>query len=135
MLNKLSGLLVCASLLAACSERMDAVDPVWGKQACDSCRMLVSDPFYAAELVDDGGRRRFFDDVGCLDAYLVEHPGLTPRAMWVRAGSRWVDAASARYTSGAASPMAYGFVAQELGPLDFAAVRRAAAQHRAESSR
>jgi copper chaperone NosL len=134
MLSGTQLLLVCAALLPACNKSLDPVDPVWGKQACESCRMLVSDPFYAAELVDDRGQRHFFDDIGCLDAYLAERPRLTARAMWVHSGSRWVEAASARYTSGAASPMAYGFAAQELGPLDFAGVRRAAAAHRKESS-
>ncbi len=133
MLRRALQFLVSALLLWACNGRVEPVDPIWGKQACESCRMLVSDPLYAAELVDDGGQHHFFDDIGCLDAYLVEHRRLTPRAMWVRSGSRWVDAVSARYTSGAASPMAYGFVAQEPGPLDFASVRRAAAAHRTES--
>ena len=120
--------------LAACSQGLEPVDPIWGKQACESCRMLVSDPFYAAELVDESGRRHFFDDVGCLDAYLVEHQG-RPRAMWVRVGPRWVEAESARYVTGGATPMAYGFVAQDYGPLDFAAMRRGAAAHRKELER
>jgi copper chaperone NosL len=128
-------LLVLALVLAACAGGSEPIDPVWGKQACESCRMLVSDPAYAAQLVDDRGRRHLFDDVGCLDAFLVEHPNLKPRALWVRAGARWVEAQSARYAAGAPSPMAYGFVAGEGGPLDFTAVRRGAAAHRKELSR
>jgi hypothetical protein len=55
--------------------------------------------------------------------------------MWVRSGPRWLEAEAARYASGAPSPMDYGFVAQERGQLDFAAVRRAAAAHRHEEPR
>jgi copper chaperone NosL len=131
MLRLLSRFLVAALVVSACNTSVEPVDPIWGKQACESCRMIVSDPSYAAELVDARGERHFFDDIGCLDAYLAEHPQ-KPRAMWVHSGAHWVDAASARYASGAASPMAYGFVAQESGPLDFATVRRGAAAHREE---
>jgi copper chaperone NosL len=127
--------LLLSFALAACAKGSEPVDPFWGKQACDSCRMLVSDPVYAAQLLDERGLRHYFDDVGCMDAYLVDHPESKPRGLWVRLGSRWVAAESARYASGAATPMAYGFVAQELGPLDFAAVRTSAAAHRREHSR
>lgn len=126
-------LLLLGLVLAACENGLAPVEPIWGKQACDSCRMLLSDPSYAAEIVDPRGRRHFFDDIGCMDAYLAEHAE-RPRALWVRSGSRWVDAESARYASGAASPMAYGFVADERGNLDFAGVRRGAAAHRKELS-
>jgi copper chaperone NosL len=118
--------------IAACSAGTEPVDPVWGKQVCDSCRMIVSDPAYAAELIDERGRRRFFDDIDCLDEYLVEHPQGVPRALWVRSGSRWRAAEFVRYAAGAASPMGYGFVPSDDGPLDFASVRRIAAERRRE---
>lgn len=121
--------------LGACEKSSEPLDPFWGKQACDSCRMLVSEPRFSAQLLDQRGERHYFDDIGCLDAYLVDHPQSAPRGAWVRLGTRWLPAESARYAAGAASPMAYGFVAQEDGPLDFAAVRRAAAEHRREHSR
>ena len=119
----------------ACQTADGPVDPVWGKQLCSTCRMIVSEPAYAAELVDERGARHFFDDIGCLDAYLVEHSKAEPRGVWVRSGERWVDAKSARYASGAPSPMDYGFVAKEQGPLDFATVRRESAAHRKEKGR
>ena len=134
MTRQRSRALLTGLVLAACATPLEPVDPVWGKQACDGCHMLISDPFYAAELIDAKGQRHFFDDIGCLVTYVTEHEGV-PRGMWVRAGSRWIAADSARYTSGASSPMAYGFAAQEFGPLDFAAVRRGAAAHRTEPSR
>ncbi|HEY3495921.1 MAG TPA: hypothetical protein VGK73_14585 [Polyangiaceae bacterium] len=129
------GCFLMAFALFACREDLGAADPIWGKQPCESCRMLVSEPRYAAQLLDQRGERRFFDDIGCLDAYLVDHPELSPRGVWVRSGERWVDARTARYADGAASPMAYGFVASDSGTLDFAALRRAAALHRSEARR
>src|SRR6187401_3298056 len=135
MLSRFRQLLVVSLAVAACSTSAEPVDPIWGKQACGSCRMLVSDPSYAAQLVDQRGTRHFFDDVGCLVAYLADHPQSPPCAMWVRSAARWVEAESARYASGAATPMDYGFLAQPSGSLDFAAVRRGAAAHRHEASR
>jgi len=135
MLNVSRRALLLVFALAACDKSVAPVDPFWGKQACDSCRMLVSEPMYAAQLLDEQGHRHYFDDIGCLDAFLVDHPETKPRGLWVRLGTRWVEAESARYASGAASPMAYGFSAQEHGPLDFAAVRQGAAAHRQEHSR
>jgi len=133
MLTITRRLLLAGLALAACSNGHEAVDPIWGKQACESCRMLVSDPRYAAEFIDESGQRHFFDDIGCLDAYLSEHGG-KPRAVWVRSGPRWIDAEAAHYASGAPSPMAYGYVVADFGALDFASVRRGAAAHRKDMS-
>jgi hypothetical protein len=96
--------------------------------------MIVSEPAYAAELIDERGKRHFFDDIGCMDAYLVDQ-AKAPRGVWVRSNERWVDANSARYASGARSPMDYGFVPKDQGALDFATVRREAAAHRKEKER
>jgi len=39
-------------------------------EACASCRMAVSDGRFAAQLVAPGEVPRFFDDLGCLAAFL-----------------------------------------------------------------
>jgi hypothetical protein len=95
--------------------------------------MILSDPRSAAQLVDARGERRFFDDIGCLGEYLDAHAGKL-RGVWVRSGSRWLDAEPARYESGAKTPMDYGFLPSGGGALDFAAVRRAAAEKRKGSA-
>lgn len=98
-----------ALALAAC-ERLDtAIDPVWGKEPCGHCAMLVGDRRFAAQVVADG-QRKWFDDVGCFVLWADEHPGKVERA-WVRdaGGSGWVDAKGARYASGARTPMDFGF--------------------------
>lgn len=135
MLNDIRLSLALGLFAVACQTADGPVDPVWGKQLCSTCRMIVSEPAYAAQLIDQGGKRHFFDDIGCMDAFLVEHSKTPPRGTWVRSNERWVDATSARYASGARSPMDYGFVPKEQGPLDFASVRREAAAHRKEKER
>lgn len=113
--------------LAACAGDDDAaVDPVWGKQPCAHCAMLVSAPMYAAQLVGPDGARAFFDDIGCMAAYARER-GIAARRLWVRDAdtNRWIDARGARYSAGATTPMDFGFVARAGGEgVDFTTMER-----------
>ena len=126
-MRTLLALVLCAA--AAC-ERLDApAEPAWNKQPCGHCHMLLSDPNTAAQIVNEQGERVYFDDVGCLAAYVADHHE-EPRRAWVHVGSQWRQARAARYASGAATPMGYGFVPREDGTLDFAAVERAVVARR-----
>lgn len=98
--------------LAAC-ERLDAAtDPVWGKEPCAHCAMLVGDRRHAAQIVTES-QRRYFDDIGCYVLWAEERPGAARRA-WVRdaSGAQWIDAKSATYVHGARTPMDFGFEAR-----------------------
>ncbi len=70
-------------------------------ESCRHCRMAVSDVHFAAQLVAPGEEPLFFDDVGCLAAYLAE--GKAAGEGWVayvadhRSG-QWVLASKAIYT-------------------------------------
>jgi hypothetical protein len=106
-------LLSFAAAIGACEPTSDAsVDPVWGKQPCSHCGMIVSDARYAAELAKADGTRAFFDDVGCMVTYARDLPA-PPKHAWVHDadGGRWLNAEDARYTEGAHTPMDYGFIA------------------------
>jgi len=107
--------IAAAFAIFACENASAPVDPVWGKQACASCTMLVSDPRFAAELSTRDGARVFFDDPGCMASWLLDHSGQARRE-WVRsAAATWIDAPSARYARGQSSPMSYGFAPAESG--------------------
>ncbi|HKP62666.1 MAG TPA: hypothetical protein VJV78_38285 [Polyangiales bacterium] len=117
----------CLTLLA-CSSSTTPSDPVWGKQPCDHCHMLLSEPRTAAQLVTIRGDRRYFDDVGCLVEHLATHGAEVARA-WVRdARGQWVEAQRANYRGAEATPMGYGFVVDERGSIDFARVQREVAR-------
>lgn len=107
--------LLLLALLACKGDEDRAVDPVWGKQPCAHCAMLVTQSATAAQLVAKDGERRYFDDIGCMAAWAKEH-GEPPR-MWVRAPNDdgWVDARTAHYRTDAKTPMDYGFVAATTG--------------------
>lgn len=87
--------------------------------------MLVSDKRYAAEVVDDTGERRFFDDIGCLVLWMDGHKA--PERAWARdsVAATWVDARTAKYMQGARTPMDFGFEARADGTITWDAVRAA----------
>lgn len=111
---------LAALLLVACTSADVPRDPVWGKEPCAHCKMLVGDRHYAAQVVFDGDRF-FFDDVGCMVLWLEKHAGKP----WVHdaATGRWVDARTAAYAPGAATPMDFGWQLDASGHATFAEVR------------
>jgi hypothetical protein len=123
-------ILSLVALLAGCNADNTALEPVWGKQPCAHCHMLLSDPSNAGQLVTIAGERLYFDDVGCLVEQLLDEPGTVARA-WVRdAGGHWVHASSARYERGLETPMGYGFAPRAAGSFEFADLQREVAQRR-----
>ncbi|MFZ4577063.1 MAG: hypothetical protein ACOYOB_01605 [Myxococcota bacterium] len=88
--------------------------PVWGKQPCDYCAMLLSDRLHGAQELTAEGDRLFFDDLGCMVAWDAEHPRKT-RSRWVRRfdqppqGTGWLPAEQAAYVRVPGTPMAFGF--------------------------
>ena len=70
--------------------------------ACANCRMAASSPRFASQIVAPGEEPRFFDDLGCLAAYLREHPAQRAGAVAYVADHRtaqWVPAAGATFTN------------------------------------
>lgn len=121
--------LLSVLFISGCEDYARPTEPIWNKQPCAHCRMLVSDPRFAAQLVTRAHDRLFFDDPGCLAEYMHAHAQDTEHA-WVRSESAWITTERARFSAGASSPMGYGFVPNAEGTLDFAAVSSAALQRR-----
>ncbi len=120
MITRRAMMLFALALVACQGDTDRAVDPVWGKQPCEHCKMLVSQKASAAQLVLDGDRY-YFDDVGCMIQWLDEKKR-TARA-WVRSGDGWLDAEQARYRGGAMTPMDHGYVASPDGDVTYTEVR------------
>jgi hypothetical protein len=125
--------LCCIMLLIGCEDYARPTEPFWNKQPCAHCRMLVSDPRFAGQLVTRDHERFFFDDPGCLAAFMHEHTREVERA-WVHTDSAWISTEGARFSAGATSPMGYGYVPSANGELDFAAVSSAAQARRVPSA-
>lgn len=64
--------LVVALLLGACAQGPEPIR--WGVDACEQCRMILSDRRFGAEFVSNKGRIYKFDDVEELGRYLEAHP-------------------------------------------------------------
>lgn len=129
-------LLAAAPLLAACKPQMEGPEEIrWGRETCEICGMIISDPFFAAEVRGGEDHKLYkFDDIGDAVHWLkmqswAEAPNIE---FWVRdypTGTRWLDARTVRYVTGLVTPMDYGFGAVESsGPdtISYAEMFRAA---------
>ena len=109
-------LLLLIGLVPSCAG--GPVQPVsidTANDACAYCRMVVSEPRVAAQIVAPREEPRVFDDIGCLRDYLAQHAVAREAVVFVadhRTGE-WVRAADAVYTVSRArrTPMASGIVA------------------------
>jgi copper chaperone NosL len=111
------------------------VEPVWGKQACDHCMMLVSERRTAAQVVLVGGQRKFFDDPGCLVEWLSV-TGHVPMGTWVRAvdDKGWIDAYATHFAGGHRTPMDFGYLSSARG-ISFEELQTVVREQRRQRSR
>jgi copper chaperone NosL len=85
-------------------------------ETCRTCRMVVSDPHFAAQIVASGEEPLFFDDLGCLSTYLKRERRSPDVVIYVadhRTGA-WTEASSAVYTrppGSSVTPMGGGTIA------------------------
>lgn len=61
-------------MLSSCSAQPEPIK--MGIDACDYCKMTISDPRFGGELVTTKGRLYKFDDVHCLNNYLADNKSL-----------------------------------------------------------
>jgi copper chaperone NosL len=110
-------------LLAGC-ERTPADGPKkvrWDRDFCESCRMLLSDRHYAAQILDSNGKYHLFDDPGeMLLAFATKYNKDSAAKLYVTdsQSGKWLSAREARYTSGHLTPMGFGFGANEKAGTD-----------------
>jgi len=116
--------LTAAAVVAACTTTDGPIEPVWGKQPCAHCAMVLSDRRFGAQVLTSDGDRFFFDDPGCMVLF-VEDRALASAQAWAYDDSagRWLDAHAARYAGGAATPMDFGFEAKGAGGLGWSEMR------------
>ena len=124
---------VLCLLIMACkggNEEQLPVDFVWDREACEECKMALSDPHYSAQVIDPKGRPYYFDDIGCAVLWLGRQPWKDKARTWVNdvKTSEWIEAKKANWIAGdPQTPMGYGFSAT-LSPvenkLDFETVKK-----------
>ena len=115
-------LAVALHLLAGCSGEPSSgpVEVKWDRDQCERCRMVLSDPYHAAQVRQPGANGRStvyrFDDFGCAVIWLDQQDWRAQPGMefWVtehRTGE-WIDARNAFFVTGQVTPMEYGLGAQ-----------------------
>ena len=72
-------LAISMMLLAACAET-GPQDIAVGKDQCDNCKMTISEPKYATQLITEKGRLYKFDDISCLTDYETSNTESTANA-------------------------------------------------------
>jgi len=82
---------------------------------CSMCKMEVNKKSFSAQVVDEGGKTWFFDDIGCMARWLNDRPLKKSDAVWVYTldTNRWIDGRKALYSTVENTPMHYGFGAYE----------------------
>mgnify|MGYP003610720368 CR=1 FL=1 len=79
---KLFGRLLLASsmiILAACA-KTEPQEIAVGKDQCDNCKMTITEPKYATQLITEKGRLYKFDDISCLKDYETSNSESTGNA-------------------------------------------------------
>ena len=102
--------------LAACGPADGPQPIVYDREPCGHCRMLISEPRFAAQLQTQEGEIQSFDDPGCLLAALEAHSP-SVRALWFHhvREDRWLDAAHVAFEETERTPMGYGLGAVAAG--------------------
>lgn len=121
-----------AAWLVACGDpKTGPVGVHWDRDACELCRMALSDRRFAVQIrLEPRGRVAKFDDIGCALVWLDARGtgGSEPAEIWVadHRDGRWLDARSAGFVGVERTPMDYGFGAvaeRSESTLDLAQVR------------
>jgi hypothetical protein len=102
------------------NEEQLPVDFVWDREACEECKMALSDPHYSAQVIDPKGKAFYFDDSGCAVLWLQRQPWKDKARIWVNDinSTEWIEAQKANWISGdPQTPMGYGFAAT-LAPVE-----------------
>lgn len=105
-----------AMILTGCSSFLKDKPPVirYGKDACQQCKMIISDEKFACAILDIIGGTYKFDDIGCMAAYESTH-AVKVKKGWVHDAKTqaWLLASQAQYVhgSGLVTPMGYDVAA------------------------
>lgn len=120
-------LLAAAPLVAACKPPTEGPEDIrWGREFCEVCGMIISEPQFASEIRAPDKVLHKFDDIGDAVNWLDLQPWREDPSIefWVmdyesgREGNQWIDARTAFYRTGVISPMDYGYAAYRLAASD-----------------
>lgn len=114
-------------VVEAGNRNLQAVDMTPGKFQGSECGMVITDLRYASQVVARDGKTWFFDDIGCMAAWLSARPFKDEAMVWVHdlESGAWIDGRQAWYSRTDQTPMSYGFGAHKAyqeGYINFSAM-------------
>ena len=123
------GVALAIGLAMASCRRGPVPEPVaFDRESCAQCRMLISDPAFAAQLQTESGEILDFDDPGCLMRYRQEHaPGARAVFYHHLHEDRWLPEAATAFVPVAPTPMGWGLGAVDAGSAGALSLDRAEA--------
>jgi len=112
------------------NSKRDPVEMTAGKFQGSECGMVINDLNFASQVVAPDGRTWFFDDHGCMAAWLSARPFQDEVIIWVKdlPSGEWIDGKLAWYSRTDQTPMSYGFGAYRApgeGLITFSAMQQA----------
>jgi hypothetical protein len=128
--------LLFGALLGTSCRPAEGPQPIlYDREGCAHCRMLISEPRFAAQLLGADGTVASFDDPGCLLAYQGEREE-GAAGLWFHhlREDRWIEGAQVAFEPVDKTPMGYGLGAVDAGStgaLSLAAAREQVAARRA----
>ncbi len=103
------------ALMACTGGVPEPVEIALNEETCSHCRMAVSQREFAAEVVTVTGRVDYFDDIGCLAKWVVEHQPSESAGLFIveHHSGEWLDAKAAYYirSEKLPTPMSSGLAA------------------------
>jgi copper chaperone NosL len=89
----------------------DVIEMTSGKFQCSECGMFINDLNFASQVVAPDGKTWFFDDHGCMAAWISARPFKAEAIIWVKdlPSGAWIDGKAAWYSRRDQTPMSYGF--------------------------
>lgn len=118
--------LMCATCAAvvvvatSCAANPSSGDPqppqiAFGRDVCEQCSMIISEPRFAAATVLEDGAAHKFDDIGDLILYHMDHPDQKVKAYFAHDynSQEWTRAETATFVASdqIKSPMGHGIAA------------------------
>jgi len=98
----------------SCDNGTQTIEIKWDRDACEHCRMVISDKHFAAQI--RGGAKNkvyLFDDIGCAVHWLPNQSWGKEKStkIWVAnyRNGNWLNARTAYYIPGQTTPMDFGF--------------------------
>ncbi len=106
------------------------IEMVVGKFQGSECGMVINDLQFASQVVGPDGKTWFFDDHGCMAAWLNNKPFANEATIWVKdlPSNTWIDGRKAWYSRTDSTPMSYGFGAylnNDETHIDFSTMQQA----------